>query len=269
MVACIVLFMGMVATAGTQEEQIIQTSEETEITRVLVPTKLTAAFNPYGYGVRKANAVVYDQVISGNYGILNLSTKDKLVWIDISIEDNNNAIIFVETEEAVRQAGSEQFVVYLEVVTGMLKDVLTEESTGNDLLNVELWEEGRHSIVVTDKGARIGFKLKGTANRYENVMELLMEMPENTVSGGDSTVSGGDATVSDGNATVLSKDLKTVCLTDEIAQDNYRGFTIRGAMNRNAEWSRLAAPITIRVDYQIEEVGAVFSQCEYGFLKID
>ena len=91
-----------------------------DVTDVVVPTTFVTAFNPDELTVKKDasdTTGVKDQVLSKNYGILNKSTKDKIVTVDLTVTDKNtDKIVFVDSDADATGAEKGEYAVHLEVV---------------------------------------------------------------------------------------------------------------------------------------------------------
>ena len=62
-------------------------------------------------------SVSTDQVLSRKYGIVNKSSTDKIVTINLTVEDlNKDKITFVDSPEEVQRADKDTYAVYLALV---------------------------------------------------------------------------------------------------------------------------------------------------------
>ena len=77
-----------------------------DVVNIVVPAKYAVALNPYALAVKTGeDELSTDQVISRKYGILNKSSTDKIVRIDLEVEDlNGGKIMFVDSPEEAREA---------------------------------------------------------------------------------------------------------------------------------------------------------------------
>ena len=206
-----------------------------DILNVLVPTSYAVAFNPYGLNVRIGEDEFYSgQVISSNYGIVNASARDKLVTVTITVEDlNDGQITFMDSVEAVRDADAETFAIYLALVPAddgeitvnkrkpdkdIIAESLTDVSMGKSTENAVTLQAGENQITFKLSGAVYGFL--------------------------DGDGSGQD----DGGSQADSFRLM------ELAADGtgVTAFTFDGAMNPDADWTKLQRGIRISVVYTYE-----------------
>ncbi len=84
---------------------------------VIVPTEFTTAINPDGLEVKVADGTSTEQVISKKYGIVNKSSKAKLVTVALKAEDlNTDKIDFKASEAEVTAAEKDSYAIYLAAV---------------------------------------------------------------------------------------------------------------------------------------------------------
>ena len=206
-----------------------------DILNVLVPTSYKVAFNPYGLNVSVGEGRFYNgQVISRNYGIVNESTRDKLVTVVLTIEDlNDGQITFVDSAEAARNADAETFAIYLALVPAddeeimVNNQILDKDITAGDLANVSMGQSKENAVTLLAGENRVTFKLSGA--KYGFLVDSL---------------SLDDEVSQDGSFQLL-----------ELAADGAgtTAFTFDGVMNPDADWAELRRGIKISVVYTYED----------------
>ena len=206
-----------------------------DILNVLVPTSYKVAFNPYGLNVSVGDGRFYNgQVISRNYGIVNESTRDKLITVVLTIEDlNDGRITFVDSAEAARNADAETFAIYLALVPAddgeiLVNDqILDKDIAAGDLADVSMGKSTENAVTLLAGENRVTFKLSGAKYGF------LYNNP-----GLDDE---GDQ---DGSFQLL-----------ELAADGSgaTAFTFDGVMNPDADWAQLRRGIKISVVYTYED----------------
>ena len=91
-----------------------------DVEQVVVPTQFVTAFNPDELSVKVGTGTSTDQVLSQSYGILNKSSKDKLVTVDLKVTDQNaagaNKVTFVDTDAEVDSADKDTYAIHLTAV---------------------------------------------------------------------------------------------------------------------------------------------------------
>ena len=206
-----------------------------DILNVLVPTSYAVAFNPYGLNVNVGEDEFYNgQVISRNYGIVNESTRDKLVTITITVEDlNDGQITFMDSAEAARNADAETFAIYLALVPADDGEVmvnnqnLDKDITAEILTDVSMGQSAENAVPLLAGENQVTFKLSGAVYDFLDGDGL---SPDNGGSGDDSFQ------------------------LMELAADGtgVTAFTFDGAMNPDADWTKLQRGIRISVVYTYE-----------------
>ena len=120
--ATMALGMSMTGMAAEPEVSVDAPIYAYDITNVIVPTTYVVAFNPNGLDVTKNGATVNDQIISKNYGIINKSSKDKVITVNFTVEDlNEGKITFTDDPADVTGAAADDYVVNQRMVTADAK----------------------------------------------------------------------------------------------------------------------------------------------------
>ena len=90
-----------------------------DIDKVVVPTTYEVAFNPGGLEITTGTGTTStDQILSRNFGIINQSSKAKVVTVGLNIKDENtdSPIKFVGSAAEIASADMNDYAIYLEAV---------------------------------------------------------------------------------------------------------------------------------------------------------
>lgn len=206
-----------------------------DILNVLVPTSYTVAFNPYGLSVSVGEDEFFSgQVISRNYGIVNASTRDKLVTVTLTVEDlNDGQITFVDSAEAAENADEETLAIYLALVPADDGEILInnrkpdKDITAGSLAGVSMGKSTENAVALQAGENQVTFKLSGAVYGF---------------------LDGEEPSLEDGDSRADSFRLM------ELATDGtgVTAFTFDGAMNPDADWTQLQRGIRISVVYTYE-----------------
>ena len=206
-----------------------------DILNVLVPTSYAVAFNPYGLNIRVDEDDYFSgQVISRNYGIVNASARDKLVTVTLTVEDlNDGEITFVDSAEAVRDADAETFAVSLALVPADDREItvnnrkVDKNITTESLTDVSMGKSTKNAVTLHAGENQVTFKLSGAVYDFS-----------------DSDGPSPDDEDSHADSFRLMK----------LAADGtgVTAFTFDGAMNPNADWTKLQRGIRLSVVYDYE-----------------
>lgn len=219
-----------------------------DITHVVVPTSYGVAFNPDGLDITVSTATTpavttTSTVASKNYGIINKSSKDKLVKVGLSVSSTEprESVTFVNTKAAATtDAEKGEYKIYLEVVPADATDVQiydnnvakapTTTTTPSSLAHVKMEKAASTATVPMKLGDNeVAFKLGKAEYSLKKDGSLNLE-------GG---ITGNDV-----------KDLYKV--TDLDTDAGVTGFTFDGAMNSNADWTKVTGKVEITPTYTIE-----------------
>ena len=206
-----------------------------DILNVLVPTSYAVAFNPYGLNIRVGEGeFISRQVVSRNYGIVNESTRDKLVTVLLTVEDlNEGQITFVDSAEAARNADAETFAIYLALVPAddgevmMSNRIPDKDITARDLTDVSMGWSAENAVALLAGENQVTFKLSGAVYGF---------------------LDGGEPSLEDDSSQADSFQLMA------LAPDGtgVTAFTFDGVMNPYADWTKLQRGIRISVVYTYE-----------------
>lgn len=228
-----------VSSGDTEEPSLLDIKvpiDNYDILNVLVPTSYLVAFNPYGLNIRVGeDKVINRQVVSRNYGIINESTRDKLVTLVLTVEDLNDGLItFVDSAEAARNADEETFAIYLALVPADDGEIMInnqnpdKDITVEALTDVSMGLSAENALPLLAGENQVTFKLSGAMYGFIDGVELSMDDEGSQI---DSLQFMGLAP--DGTGVTA--------------------FTFDGVMNPDADWSKLQRGIRISVVYTYED----------------
>lgn len=209
-----------------------------DITQVIVPTTYAVAFNPdeLTVTVDKTNDVnSTDPIVSKKYGIINKSTKDKIVSVELQVEDLNtgdNHVTFVDTAAEATGADAGKYAVYLAATPADATEVkigsasADKDTEAADLANVTMSEATGKDVAMHSGSNHIAFKLAKA--EYELKTDGSLEL-----------------------GTATNNDVKDLYQVKALAGSGagITGFTFTGAMNKNADWNKLQNKIKISAIY--------------------
>lgn len=218
-----------------------------DITHVVVPTSYGVAFNPDRLDITVSTATTpavttTSTVASKNYGIINKSSKDKLVKVGLSVSSTepNESVTFVSSRDAATtDAEKGEYKIYLEVVPADTTAVQiydsgtakapTTTTQPSSLAHVSMTKSTSATVPMGLGDNEVAFKLGKATYALKKDGSLNLE--------------GG---VTDNDV----KDLYKV--TDLDANAGVTGFTFDGAMNSNADWTKVTGKVEITPTYTIE-----------------
>ena len=219
-----------------------------DITNVIVPTSYAVAFNPEGLEVKTGTGTVSggdagtstDQILSKTYGIINKSSKDKLITVTLNVKDLNgdSGITFVKSEQDVDDAAEGEYKIHLTLIPADGTEVKVagqsadEETAAADLNDVAMTPAAAGKEVTLMSGENyIGFKLEKAVWTPKEGEELTL-------------------------GSTNSNDVKDNFEITGLAEDgkSITAFTFGGEMNANADWSVLTQGIRITVIYGNDKV---------------
>lgn len=236
--AAMVMGMSMTTFAADQEVSVDAPIYAYDVTNVIVPTNFLVAFNPNGLDVDKdgGTTIVQDQIVSKNYGIINKSTKDKVITVTLKVEDlNEDKITFASDPADVTSAAADDYVINLTAVPADATEVKVGAAsadlatTGADLADVVMTPAtGKEKVLVAG----------------ENDVDFLLEKAEY-----EGKIDLGSAT---GNNVADEFTIKNLAA----AGKGITAFTFGGTMNANADWTKLTKGIRITAVYSNDNAPA-------------
>lgn len=228
--ASMMMGMSMTSLAADQEVSVDAPIYAYDVTNVVVPTTFEVAFNPNKLDVDKGGGTkVQDQIVSKNYGIINKSTKDKVITVTFNVEDlNGDKITFVTDPADVTGAPEDAYVVNLTVVPADTTEVqvggasATLTTTGADLADVTMAPAtGKEKVLVAGEND-VDFLLAKAV--YEGTIDL------------------GSAA---GNNVADDFTIKELAASGK----GITAFSFGGTMNENTDWTKLTNGIRITAVY--------------------
>lgn len=238
------------ATQESEESNIVAEREEMQTTPiavsvpiynfdivdVVVPTSYALALNPYNMPIRvNADLMSTEQVVSRNYGILNKSSRDKIVTVTITVKDLNEGMItFVDSPEAALNAGEDVYAVYLAAIPADYQEVkagggeVDKDTTAEMLADVSMSKAVGSAVALTTGENQFSFKLSKAIYGFEDGETL--------------ELSSGDRN------TAKMPELVSLAANG----GSVTAFTFGGTMNPKAEWTKLMRGIDISVMYTYE-----------------
>ena len=211
---------------------------------VVVPTTLAVAFNPDGLDVQTgadAADTENSQVLSHKVGILNKSSKDKIVTVTLTVTDKNTyandddpRITFVDTASDATGAEKGEYAIYLaavpadttEVKVGSTPASASATTTAADLANVAMTAASGKDVALSAGENKIAFKLEKAT--YGLKADASIEL-------------GSDIT----NDVASKYEVKSLATGGA----GITAFTFGGALNQNADWTKLTSGVEIKAVY--------------------
>lgn len=213
--------------------------EEQEIIDVVVPSAYTLALNPYRLPIRIGeDEITTEQIISGNYGIVNKSSTDQIVTVSLTVEDYSGVeLLFVDSVEEAENAGMNVYAIYLAAVPANEDQILigdepvNENVTAESLQNVGMTGIAEQAITLHAGTNQISFKLfRAVYGPQEEDAE------EDTGYGED------DTTDFEEKPENVFQELAPVGM-------GVTAYTFYGVINPNAAWEKLSGGIKLSVVY--------------------
>lgn len=206
-----------------------------DVIDVIVPTSYAVAFNPDGLTVKTGDSSTSTaQILSKNFGIINKSSKDKLITVTLNVTDLNtdSGITFVNSAQDVTDAEDGEYKIHLTVIPADTTEVQVggasaDHTTAAAALNDVTMTQATGNAVTLGAGENyIGFKL-----------EKATWTPK----------AGSDVTLGTTNNNDVSANYEVTALAAGGA--GITAFTFGGEMNASAEWFKLTNGIKITVIY--------------------
>lgn len=250
MSATLVMGMSLTAAAGSPTPAPTATPTVTapiysfDVENVVVPTTFVVAFNPDELTVKTGTSTTSTaQVLSKNYGILNKSTKGKIVTITLTVEDKNtgdNKVTFVASDSDATGAEAGEYAIHLaavpadntEVKVGATPGSADKDTDGDALADVSMTAAADEKAVTMKAG--------------ENKIAFKLDKAIYTAKASDAlTLGGTPSNTSNPNDVSGNFELTGVAANGK----GITGFTFKGAINKNADWTKLTAGIEISAVY--------------------
>lgn len=215
-----------------------------DTTNVVVPTSYGVALNPDGLNVTVSatpSEATTSTVASKNYGIINKSSKDKLVKVGLSVTSTEatESVTFVDTAAEATGAAKGEYKIYLEVVPADATGVQVYDAAGSaGAPTTSTQPSALAHVKMTKATSTVPMKLG------ENEVAFKLGKADYSLKDGASLDLEGTNTNND----VAS--LYEVTTLDTTA--GVTGFTFDGAMNSNADWTKVTGKVEITPTYTIE-----------------
>lgn len=212
-----------------------------DIDKVVVPSAYEVAFNPGGLTITTGTGTSTDQILSRNFGIINQSSKAKVVTVGLTIEDQNtdSPIKFVGSAADIDNAGMDDYAIYLEAVPADATEV--QVGTSPAAADETTTAENLKDVSMT-KATAAAVPLGAGENELQFVLGKATYTP---INGSEVTLgtSTGNNVANNYELTGLAADGKGIT-----------AFTLTGAMNETAEWHKLTSGIKITPTYTLKTV---------------
>ena len=250
--AAMVMSMSMTAFAADDADSTPSGNSKVEVDApiyaydfidVVVPTAFKVAFNQTGLEVTTGTGTTStDQIVSKNYGIINKSSKDKIITVTLNVADQNDKISFVASADEVDNAEKDEYAIYLAAVAADSTEVKVgaasadKDTAAAALGDVAMTKAADTTAVTLSAGDNeIAFKLDKAAYALKSGSSLEL------------------GSTTDNNVA----DLYEVSALAG-AGKGITAFTFDGKMNDKADWTQLgnSVKITAVYDYETAETGA-------------
>lgn len=229
------MLMGGTLPALAAEGEVDAPIYSLDVIDVIVPTTYAVAFNPEELQVKTGDSTNSNaQILSKNFGIINKSSKDKLIKVSLNVEDLNNGsgITFVDTEQDVDDAADGEYKIHLTVIPADGTEVkvsgnpATQTTAASDLNDVVMTGADSKAVTLKAGANLVGFKL-----------DKATWTPK----------TGADVTLGTTNSNNVSSNYEVTALAT--GGKGITAFTFGGKMNKNADWFKLTKGIKITVVY--------------------
>lgn len=232
------------ATSSNNQASVDAPIYSYDILDVIVPTTYAVAFNPDGLTITTATGKTStDQIVSKNYGIVNKSTKDKVVTVELTVTDKNDGddagkIVFVDTAAEVTAADKDTYAIHLTAVPatdtpkkGDGSTAIDKAATAADLADVSMTKAADDKAVTLKAGENaIGFRLAKATYALKS---------------GESIELGTDTV----------NNVKEKYEVSALGAEGATAFTFAGTMNDKADWTKITKGINITAVYNYDTAG--------------
>ena len=208
------------------------------VEQYVVPTTLAFALNPQGLGVvpRADAEAIHDQVIARPVGMINKSTRDKVISIELELSTTateDSKLTFVDSEDDV-DGDTDEFNIYLAVTPaasavtklGDGSTAIDKDTADAALADVEMTAAEGKDVVLATGTNDLAFKLGKATYTLKDDEEIVLG--------------------TDNDNDVKDKFELT-------ALGGVSAFTLTGALNENAYWEKNTEKIKIDLTYEIKE----------------
>lgn len=213
-----------------------------DVLDVVVPTTYAVAFNPGGLSITNGSNAVTDQIISKNYGIVNKSTKDKLVTVSLTVDGQNDDKIIFTDADGVTNATAGEYKINLRAVPA---DDAANVKIGSTDIDKTTTAAALADVAMTAASAGIVDLNAGTTD-----LAFKLDKAEYKLKDGNTIDLG---------STLTPAELQDKFEVKELNEKGYTAFTLKGTMNANAEWTKLTDAIKITAVYSSENVAGTLT----------
>lgn len=213
--------------------------EEQEIIDVVVPSAYTLALNPYRLPIRIGeDEITTEQIISGNYGIVNKSSTDQIVTVSLTVEDySGEELLFVDSVEEAENAGMNVYAIYLAAVPANEDQILI----GDELVNENVTAESLQNVGMTGITEQ-AITLHAGTNQISFKLFRAVYGPQEEDAEEDTGYGEDDTTDSEEKPENVFQELAPAGM-------GVTAYTFYGVINPNAAWEKLSGGIKLSVVY--------------------
>lgn len=220
-----------------------------DITHVVVPTSYGVALNPDGLEITVRSATTPEKttatVASKNFGIINKSSKDKLVKIGLSVSstESTEEITLVDTAaKATTDASKGEYKIFLQAVPADTTDIQVVSGTQPAAPPTTATQPSSLAHVVMTKATT------GTVPMQLGDNEIAFKLGKATYA----LKPGESLDLENLNSNTDNDVQSKYGVTGLDADKGVTGFTFDGAVNTNADWTKVSGQIRITPTYTIE-----------------
>lgn len=210
-----------------------------DVEDVVVPTKFVTAFNPDGLTVNTGGSTTStDQVLSQNYGILNKSSKDKLVTVELKVTDENTGaekVTFVDTDDEVTSADKETYAMHLIAIPADTTEVQVGDTPASADESTDATALGKVTMTKAADGKEV--TLKAGNNHIGFKLDKATYSP----------ISGSEVTLGTTETNDVTANYEITAVAG--AGKGITAFTFGGKLNEKADWTKLASGIKLEATY--------------------
>lgn len=224
-----------------------------DITHVVVPTSYGVAFNPDGLEITVSSATspteaTTSTVASKNYGIVNKSSKNKLVKVGLSVTSTEatETIAFVPAAASATNASKGEYKIFLEAIPADGTDIKVVSGTNP--------ATATHTTPTTaTQPAALAHVKMEKASAGRTVMQLGDNEITFMLGKASYALKPGESLDLENLNASTSNDVQSKFAATDIDTDRgVTGFTFGGAVNTKADWTKVTGQIRITPTYTVE-----------------
>ena len=212
-----------------------------DIMNVVVPTSYAVAFNPDGLTVKTGDSTSTAQILSKNFGIINKSSKDKVITVTLNVADQNtdNSITFVDSAQDVTDAADGEYKIHLTAIPADTAEVKVGTASADQTTEAVALND----VVMTGATGN-AVTLKGGENYIGFMLQKAAWTPK----------AGAELTLGGTNSNNVADSFEITGLAG--SGKGITAFTFGGEMSTKADWSKLTKGIKITVVYGNENAAS-------------